>query len=244
MIKINEYNSKKGNDYTNAILTEHTMLVGTHGKRIDVNKSYEKMKKVNGFNERLLEYEDIKPVINKSNNLDKLIIGKKTSNKVITFVFKIDNLDQLEQVVYILNKNDSSATFFIDGKVIENNILELTNYFKNNIDFGYYTYNNKYDSLSLKYVKGLLENNNFKKSNYCLYKNSTFLKTCINNRVNTIGPVKINSKLYNYIKYKKENGLIYQIDPNDYNIKELNSTIIYLNQKGYTLLSLKELLKE
>ena len=244
MIKINKYQEKNKNNYINGTLTKDTMLVGSSGKKIDIDKSYEKMKKINGFSEKLLEYQSISPVINKKDNLDKLIKGKKTSDRNISLIFKTNDMDKINQIIYILNKNKIVATFFIDGKTVENNLLEITNYFKNNLYLGFYGYGNRDDTLSIKYTKGLITNNNLLLSNYCLYKDKIFLDSCISNKINTIIGTKIDKNLYNYMKYKKENGLIYEIEVNSYNIKELNSTIIYLKQKGYNLLSLDDLLKE
>lgn len=242
MIKINNYKSSNNINYVNGIVTKNTMLVGSSGKKINSNKSYEKMKSVNSFNEKLLEYENIKPVIRKDNNLDKLIRGKITSDKNISFVFELNDLSKLEQIMYILDKNNINATFFIDGYIIEKNINVIKEY--NNLSLGYFSYNNNFDSISFKYMKGMFKSNDLTISNYCLYKNDLFLNTCKNSKINTISPITISSNLYNYIKYKKENGLIYKININDYTIKELNSTIIYLKGKGYNLITLEDLLKE
>ena len=46
------------------------------------------------------------------------------------------------------------------------------------------------------------------------------------------------------LKESNKDGLIYQIDLTSSNIKELNSAIIYLKQKGYEIISLDDLLKE
>ena len=244
MSKIIKYKNKNDINYENGILTKNTMLVGSSSKEININKSYEKMKKTNLFNESLLEYKKTVPTISKDNNIDKLIKGKITKEKNISFVFEIENINELAELSYILNKNKVEATIYIDGKIIENNILTIDNYLSNNISIGYYGFNNKYDSISFKYYKGMLNSIKVKTSNYCLYKNKKFFSTCIKNKTNTIRPIIIKKDLYNYIKLKKENGYIYKIDSNKYNIKQLNSTIIYLKGKDYNIISIDKLLKE
>src|SRR5699024_9457500 len=125
-------------------LTKTTMLVGESGLSIDVDKSYEKMKKLDEFNANLLEYIEVMPNITKENNLDKLIEGKNTKDKKLSFVFVIEDLSTLEEIIYILDQNEVSATFFMDGKLIENNLLKLNDIFKNDNTLGLYSYDNKY----------------------------------------------------------------------------------------------------
>ena len=244
MKRIIEYKNKNDISYDNGILTKNTMLVGSSSKEINISKSYEKMKRTNTFNENLLEYKKTVPIISKENNIDKLIKGKKTKEKNISIVFEIDNINELDEISYILKKNNVEATIYLDGKIIEDNILTIDNYLSNNISIGYYSYNNKYDTLSFKYYKGMLNSTKIKISDYCLYKNKNFLKTCIKNKTNTISPIIIKKDLYSYIKLKKENGYIYKIVINQFNIKQLNSTILYLKGKGYNIISTDKLLKE
>lgn len=244
MIKINEYKEKKEVPVINASLTKTTMLVGESGLSIDVDKSYEKMKKLDEFNANLLEYIEVMPNITKENNLDKLIEGKNTKDKKLSFVFVIEDLSTLEEIIYILDQNEVSATFFMDGKLIENNLLKLNDIFKNDNTLGLYSYDNKYTNEALRYQKGMLERNINNASYYCLYINEEFFTTCIKNKVNTIKPTLIENNLYDYLKEKKQNGYIYQIKNNDLNIKELNSSLIYLKQKGYEITNINNLLEE
>ena len=231
-------NYKKQVEVVNGIISNNTLLVGTSGKKINANKSYQKMKTVKTFNKELLEYINIKPEITKSNNLDKLIIGKNTTLKELSFVFKIKDIDSLKEIVYILNNNDISATFFIDLDLLENNLFEIKDIINDN-SVGIYNSNN------IIYEKKLLVknfNNNY--ANYCLYSDDTFLDMCKLNRISTIYPKAISNNLYFTLKNKKINGYIYNIETTDYNIKELNSSIIYLKQKGYKIINLNDLLKE
>lgn len=243
MTMIYEVKEEKEIEPVNAILSNDTMLVGRSGLKIDVDTSYEKMKKLDEFNENLLEYVSIKPSIVKDNNFDKLIIGSNTKEKKISFVFKLDDLDKLNKIVYILNSNDVPATFFIDGKVLENDLLRVKNIFKNDLKLGLYSYDGNYNNSSLRYNEGLISKN-MSYSSYCLYANEEFLRACVDFKINTIKPEVIKGNLYNYLKNNKKEGMIYQIVPSNINIKELNSAIIYLMQKGYSIVSLEDLLKE
>lgn len=242
MEEINAYKEKNVISPVNGVLSANTMLVGEGGKVVDSNASYEKMKKLNYFNSSLLEYVDIVPDIRKKNHLYKLLEGKNTTSKEISFVFVVEDMSYLKQILYILKNNDVSATFFVDGALVEDNIY----FFKDNLgksSIGYYGYNNKYNEVSMTYTKGLYKDN-INTSNYCLYINSSFLSSCVNYKISTIRPILIENNLYSYIKLEKKNGFIYQIEVNSFNIKELNSTIIYLKQKGYDILNINELLRE
>ncbi len=241
MKEINKKKNKYRIDYVNGIVTDKTILLGRVGKEVNLDKSYNKMKEYNMFDEKLLEFENIYPDINKVNNRDKLIIGKNTDSKDISFIFRVNSINDIKEIKYILDKNNVIATFYIDGSLLEKN----KDYFKNNnIYLGYYSYNNKYDELSLSYIKKLYIENNINISNYCLYKNNYFLKYCKKNNISTIYPKVIDNNLYDYLKYKKEKGLIYEIKVNKYNIRELNTSIIYLKSHDYNILSINELLKE
>ena len=243
MIKIKEAKNNYETKPINAILTEKTIEVGKSGKQIDIETSYEKMKRIKEYNEQLLEYINIKPSITKDNNYEKLITGSNTNKKEITIIFQTDNMNYINQIEYILNKNNVKATFFIDGKTIENNISDMKSLFRNNLSIGLYSYNNIFNNTSVKYVKNL-SINSMNYSNYCLYKNDEFLNACKYFKISTIKPKLITTELYNYLKNNKEKGKIYQIETTKENIKELNSTLIYLKQKGYKIISLNDLLKE
>ena len=77
-----------------------------------------------------------------------------------------------------------------------------------------------------------------------VYKNKEFLDTCASFKINTIRPEVIEKNIYNHLKENKIEGLIYQIVLSNSNLRELNSSIIYLKQKGYAIVSLDDLLKE
>ena len=244
MQKINEYKENEEIALVNGVLSKDTMLVGSNGYSIDVDSSYEKMKKLNSFNANLLEYLEVVPEIRKEDNLDKLIEGKNTSSKIISFIFVIEDIAKLDEIAYILENNNVFATFFMDGVLIENNLKTINTYFNSGNSLGLYGYNFKYDSVSIKYINGVIERNITNYSNYCLYKNKEFLDSCVYLKYNTIQPIDIDKNLYEYMKNNKKNGYIYNIKVNDLNIRELNSTIVYLKQKGYDIVDLSVLLKE
>ena len=244
MIEIEKLKKEKEVSVVNGILSNDTMKVGSSGYSINKDISYEKMKKLDRFNESLLEYISVKPEIRKDDYYDKLITGKNTNKKELSLVFKTNDILKIEEIIYILDNNNVAGTFFLDGIFIEENLLKLNDLLNSNNTLGYYGYKNKYDEISFRYLKGLFDKNINNISKYCLYINEEYFETCQKYKMNTINPIIIEKDLYNYIKNNKEKGNIYEIILNDLNIKELNSTILYLKQKGYNIVSINELLKE
>ena len=238
MQEINNIKPKKEVKPVNGIIEKDTMIVGSSGKKIDIETSYEKMKKLKIFDEKLLEYINIKPNIRKENNYEKLITGASTDKKEISIIFQIDKIDDLNQISYIVKKHNIPVTIFIDSKIIEK-----TDNIDSNISLGIYSYDNNFDIVSTNYIKHYLSKK-YNYSNYCLYKDKHFLNVCVYHKINTIKPQLIDKNVYLYLKENKKPGFIYQIKPNKQNIKELNVAFMYLKQKGYKIIKIDDLLKE
>ena len=98
MMKIKEAKKEKEIEPVNAIVTENTILVGKSGKKINVETSYEKMKKIKEYNEQLLEYINIKPTITKERNYEKLITGTNTNKKEISIIFQTNDINYIDQI--------------------------------------------------------------------------------------------------------------------------------------------------
>ena len=242
MIKIEEAFVSNKLEPIEAIVGKDSMIVGKSGKIVDNYSSYEKMKKMDKYNESFLVYTNIKPKIIKSNNYDKYIIGVNTLDREISLIFRFDNLDYFDDVIYILNKNGVSATFYMDYNLVSNNYEKMKSIFNDKFSLGIYSYNNVFNSTSVLYSNKLL--NSFKNSNYCLYKDDNYLDICKSFKINTIKPFIVSKNLYSFFKYSKENGMIYEIIINKDNIRELNSTLSYLISKGYDIKLIDDLLKE
>ena len=226
----------------NGVIQENTILVGSSGKRVDVDASYEKMKRLKYYDDSLLEYINIKPLITKDKNYEKLIIGSNVKKK-ISIVFQIDDIDIFNQILYIVDKHNIPVTLFMDVKLIENSEYLMKKIKDNkNISLGIYGYDNSFDIVSLNYVKNFLKKFNY--NNYCLYKDDKFLRACKNYKINTIKPILVEKEVYKYLSEYKKEGYIYQIKTNKRNIAELNSSFMYLHQKGYKIVNLDDLLKE
>ena len=120
---------KKKNEYhedpINAIITNQIIIPGISGQEIDIENSYQKMKKLGTYNENLLVYQTISPKISYQNNFDKIIIPRKNNN--IALIFLIENQNIFNNINTILKNNNTI------GNIINNSFPINNTNFKNTI---------------------------------------------------------------------------------------------------------------
>ncbi len=228
-----------------ASIFDSDVIPGIHGSKIDFDKSYLKMKKIGKFDKNLIIYKEVMPVYSINNNYDKNIVaGSKLKNSV-SLIFEVSETSYIEELLSILNKKEIPATFFISKEVFDNSIdiVKLIKSFKNDIELlsdKYTIYEvNKYNSL-LK----LVSNDNL---SLCLNKGKqeSILNNCESSKLHSIVPTIIaNNYLYTSVKNKLYNGSIILVDINSKTLKELSSTINYIQQKGKKIILLNDLIQE
>ena len=74
-IKILELSDKYKIFPNQAVVTDSTIIPGTNGREVDIEKSYKNMIKINVFDENKLVYNRIYPEYRLIDNLDKYVIG-------------------------------------------------------------------------------------------------------------------------------------------------------------------------
>lgn len=245
MQEIKKKDSKYKEESVNAEIIGDNIIPGKKGKITDYDKSFNKMKKYGAYNETLTVLKETNPDISIDNNYDKYIIRGNKENKQVSLVFKVLKEDIIDNILYILEKNKTSANFFIDGTYLENNILELKN--MTNHELNILSYDNKYNESLFKTSISYLENITDNKVKYCYTEkdNNELLNLCKNNKLHTIKPTMIiKNNLYKQIKSNLDNSIIITIEINNYTEKELSTTIKYIKEKGYKIVKLQELLKE
>ena len=80
---INEANNYKINP-NEAVVTPDTIIPGSNGRVVNIEKSYKKKKKNNVFNNNMLVYDTLYPEYRLSSNLDKYIVRGNINNKEIS----------------------------------------------------------------------------------------------------------------------------------------------------------------
>jgi hypothetical protein len=241
MKSIRETDYKYKIDSIDALIVGNSIIPGEVGKEIDYKKSFSKMKRYGAYNEILTVLKDVKPVISIDDNYDKYIISGNKEKHSIALVFKVYKNMDIKSLLNILNENKVSGNFFIDGTFLESNILTLKS--MKNHELNVLSYNNELDKslfeTSISYLENIIE----KDVNYCLGEEA--LELCSKLKLHTIKPsLVIHKNLYKEIKNNIDNSMIISIDINNYNLKELSSTIDYIKGKGYKIVLLSDLLSE
>ena len=240
-IKVNKSYEK---DSINATIIGKNIITGENGRVIDYNKSYNNMKKYGAYNETLIETKEVSPTISITNNYNKYIIKGNPNKRKISLIFTIR--DKNPSILKIINSKNISVTIFIDGTFLENNISFIKKE-KTHHEFELLSYDNKYNEKYFKTSLYYLETITNKKSKYCYSEidNEEILSLCNKLKLHTIKPsLVIKNNLYKNIKQNLSNGEIFTIEDNSYNEKELTTTIDYITQKGYKIVTLENLLKE
>ena len=238
MIKIKEVESNYKIEPIDATIKEDTIIPGNIGKQIDIDKTYKKMKQLGYFEESLIEYENIYPNISIYNNYNKYIISGNTKNKQVSLIYIIDNDKTIDNILNIINNKNIPISFFIDSTFLNNNI-DILNKLKT---YEIYNYGNngKYTKDNLIISNNIINNKTNNNSTFCLFidKDNESLNNCSNIKMLSIIPsIKGN---YNNIKNNLKNGSIIQIT----NSNELSNIIDFIENKGYVITPLSNLIKE
>ena len=110
----------------NAIITNKTIIPGISGTKLNINASYQKLKKIKKFDNSSLIIDKVKPSISLTNNIDKYIINGNLNKKNISIIISTNNLDIVK---YYKNTN---INFIIDKYFLLDN-LNYLNSITNNI---------------------------------------------------------------------------------------------------------------
>lgn len=223
-IKTNQVKYEK--EPEDAKIIGNTIIPGLKGKIINIEKTYEQMKKIGRFNEKYIIYEEIEPNISIQKNLDKYIIsGNKTKN-AISIIIEIKNkeeLNQLKEMIEIAKKNNTPITIYINPQIQEEKInIEEEN---KNIQI--------IDSTSTYNIQDDINK---------IDKNRHNLKS--QRKYTVIPNIIIKKSLLKETKKQITAGSIIKIPINDNTKKEFELTIKYIKTKGYTIEKLDKHLSE
>ena len=245
MLKIKEKEYKYKVNATDAIIKDDTIIPGLIGIDIDYEASYNEMKKYGTYNETLTVMKEIKPTISVDDNYDKYIISGNKSKKEVALIFKINKNTNPNNIIDIIKDKNIKATFFIDGTYLEENINVIRRITNQELEI--LSYNNEFNSSLIKTSISYLETISKNTPKYCYTekKDNNILNVCKKIKKHTIIPnYIINNNLYKNIKNNLSNGMMYTIEINNYNERELSIVIDYIKSKGYILVSLNKLLRE
>lgn len=95
---------------------------GRNGLEVDIEKSYEKMKKDNVFNDRLLVYKEIPPAVSLEDLPPAPIYRGHPEKEMVAFLINVSwGTEYVPDILNILRQHKVKATFFIEGKWAKEN---------------------------------------------------------------------------------------------------------------------------
>ena len=242
MKKINLNRKKFEYSPVSATIHGDFIIPGVKGREVLKYPSYKKMMRYGNYNEKLFVFKNVVPKITTNNYYLKYINHARSGNKKIALIYVVLDNDNIDNILKILNDNNTQVTFFVDGIFLNNNISLIYDILK----FGHQVeiFNNNHSDVYFKDCIKLLESIKNKKSLFCYsdYKNKKLLDYCGVNKLHTVIPtINIKNNLFTNIKNNLADGILIKM-PN--NTSELNVTISYIKQRGYKLYTLENILKE
>lgn len=216
MQEIKNNQTKYYKEPVNAIITKNTIIPGISGKKINLNKSYNKMQKINEYNPSLLVFDKIKPNKSINNHFDKVIISGNQEKKDISIILEINN----EYLFNTLNQIIISNNLYLD-------ILTNKNYNLHNTNF-----------------KNIIQENYSEITNYCITYEIKVNKKCQSNHKYTILVSPITN--YHLLNTKNilRNGIILLYSFNENNYQDLNIILRYIKNNHYNVVPINTLIQE
>ncbi len=245
MIEIIKYDEMLNDSKSEAILIDNSIIPGLKGEKIDIEKSYSKMKKVGKFDKNLLVFEETTPQNTIKNNYDNFIVSGNKGKNEVSIIMELQDTNYVEEFLNVINKKNITITFFVTEEIFNDNIdlIKLMIAFGNDVEL----LSNKYSIYEVNKYNSILKLVSDKRLNYCLNrkKDEELLDNCKESKLYSIVPtLESSTYLYNSIKNNLENGSIILIKNNKSTLIELSSSVNYILQKGKKIVPLKKLLEE
>ena len=230
MIKIKEESKKYDKPAINATIDGNAIIPGLNGKKVDINKSYNEMKKIGIYNHNYLKYKTIYPKESLIKTYNKYIEKGNKEKNMVSIIFIIKQNDNIDKIIKTINEQEIKVTFLIDNKwIIQNKTLT-------------------YELEKMGHEINILNNEKKDtKKKYCYVEdeNSKILEICSNKKIHTIKPnIIIKTNLFKETKQKLESGSIIAVRVNERTNEELEMTIKYIRSKGLKLVNISENISE
>ena len=247
MVEVKEKSSQYNVQPKEATVKGNTIIPGKMGKTVDINKSYIKMKEYGKFDPKLLVYDNQPPQKRITKNYDKFVISGNKQQRSVGLIFLVGEHDSIDEILRILAKKDTPATFFIDGNWLEQHIESLKLFLASGHTVGNLSYHQNYQDSSFVWVDTIIKRIGKQKQSYCYAENKeqNIIDVCHLYEDITITPNIITEKTPLLdIKKKLEPGSMIKLEVNDTTKEELPSIIQFIKSKGYQLENLEHLIQE
>lgn len=247
MVQIREQNDSYKVEAVDATVTSNTIIPGISGSEIDIDKSYSKMKRYGKYNEKLLEYKDVRPNISLHNNINKYIVQGNKNKNMISLLFLVESSDSISRILNTLSNKKVKATFFVDGAWVEKNNEVLIQIINEGHEIGNLGYNYSYTNSSFSWLDNKIKKVSGQKYGYCYSENDNkqTLSICSVNSNYIIRPniiVKDNPTIT--VKDNIVPGSFISLPINETVMEELPVIIDFINSKGFSINTLGVHLEE
>lgn len=247
MIAIKSENENYKIEAKDATVLDDTIIPGIKGKEVNINESYNKMKRYGKFNNNLLVYKETTPTVSIDDHFDKYIISGNAEKNMISLIFLVEENDTIDTILKILDEKNIKGNFFVDGKWLEKNNDTLVHLIEQGHNIGNLSYNRDYSDSSYAWMDTFIKKVGKQKVGYCYNEvaDLTTLKLCSLSKNYTIRPtIVVKNYPLKEIKEQVSAGSIISMPINKTVEKELPTIISYITSKGYTIENLQNHLSE
>ena len=230
-----------------AITIGDTIIPGMNGIEVDIDESYKRMKQVNGYYESMLMFSEVIPDESLLEQYDKFIVSGNPFRSDIALLVKVSNITNLERIYKIFLGKNTLATFFIDGSVIENNMDLIYEMVSDGFQLENYGYNDVYSEDNFRWTNNMIFSLTNLEPKFCYseYRNYEVLELCSKNKMYTVNPtLNVTNNPFYTVKNNLKEGNIISLNLTEETVRELPTIISYINQKGYNLVTLNEIVSE
>lgn len=228
----------------NANVSGDNIIPGKNGKKVNIEASFQKMSQYGKYNDSLYVFDEVEPEVSINTYFDKYVESGREDSKDVALVFDILRFDNLDDVLSLLESNNVTATFFVDGLFMENNRSLLENVSKKGYEIELLSYNGGYDKIYFESSLHVLNDITKDRPKYCVahYDKKEVLDICNSLSLHTVIPsIDTSNNSFSVVKNKLRGGSIIGLSNSRVN---LNTIINYIKQKGYNLVRLDTLLQE
>jgi peptidoglycan/xylan/chitin deacetylase (PgdA/CDA1 family) len=247
MIKIKEKSEEYNLNSTDAVIDGNTIIPGLSGRKIDINKSYNRMRRYGKYDENLLIYKNVLPSKTVKNNYNHYIISGSKEKKEVSLIFIVRRKTDIKNILKILDVYGIKANFFIDYNWLEdNNDLFLDLVRKDHL-IGNLGDNMRYTESSLAWIDTVIKRVGKQKDRFCYTEkfDEKKLNTCLANKNYMIKPsIKTNEYPYKDIKNSIKKGSIVSFEVNNNLNREIINIIEYIKSKDLEIVTLDKIIDE
>ncbi|MBQ8132345.1 MAG: hypothetical protein IJ193_07635, partial [Bacilli bacterium] len=102
-----------------AKIIQNTIIPGIKGKLVDEAKTYQLMKKYGSYNETLMTLKEVDPKVSIKNHYDKYIVTGNPNQKRVSFLYRIETIEDYKRVMNYLKLEHLKGTVFLSDTLLE-----------------------------------------------------------------------------------------------------------------------------